>query len=114
MRLFTIARKLLLGSFSCCLFMALNSQAQERAGSKKITGKILSSTDNKPLADASISVPGTSAITVSDNNGQFTIEASPGDRLLISMIGYQQKEVKVGKSNTLEIKLEQTAIKLDD
>jgi TonB-linked SusC/RagA family outer membrane protein len=114
MRLFTIVNKLLLCSFSCCLLITLNSQAQERAGTKKITGKILSSADNKPLPDASISVPGTSAITVSDNNGQFTIVASPGDRLLISMIGYQQKEVKVGKSNTLEIKLEQTAIKLDD
>lgn len=114
MRLFTIVNKLLLCSFSCCLLVALNSQAQEKAGTKKITGKILSSIDNKPLPDASISVPGTSAITVSDNNGQFTIEASPGDRLLITMIGYQQKEVRVGKSNTLEIKLEQTAIKLDD
>jgi TonB-dependent starch-binding outer membrane protein SusC len=114
MRLFTIVQKLLLGSFSCCLFISLNSQAQEKAGIKKITGKVLSSTDNKPLPDASISVPGTSAITVSDNNGQFTIQANPGDRLLISMIGYQSKEVKVGKSNTLEVKLEQTSLKLDD
>jgi TonB-dependent starch-binding outer membrane protein SusC len=114
MRLFTIVNKLLLCSLSCCLLLTLNGQAQEKAGKKKITGKITASVDNKPLADASISVPGTSAITISDNNGQFTIEASPGDRLLISMIGYQSKEVKVGKSNTLEIKLEQIAIKLDD
>lgn len=114
MRVFTIVQKLLLCSFSCCLLIALNSQAQEKAGKKKITGKILSSVDNKPLPDASISVPGTSAITVSDNNGQFTIEASLGDRLLISMIGYQTKEVRVGRNNTLEVKLEQIALKLDD
>jgi TonB-dependent starch-binding outer membrane protein SusC len=113
MRVFTIMQKLLLCSFSCCLLLTLNSQAQE-AGKKKITGKIISSADNKPLADVSIAIPGTSAITVSDQNGQFAIEAAIGDRLLISMIGYQQKEVKVGKSNTLEIRLEQTAIKLDD
>ena len=30
------------------------------------------------------------------------------------MIGYESKEVKVGRSNTLEVKLEQAAIKLDD
>lgn len=113
MRVFTIVQKLLLCSFSCCLLLTLNSQAQE-AGKKKITGKIIASADNKPLPDASISVPGTSAITVSDINGQFTIEAATGDKLVISMIGYQQKEVKIGKGTTLEIKLEQTAIKLDD
>jgi TonB-dependent starch-binding outer membrane protein SusC len=113
MRLLTIMQKLLLCSYSCCLLIALNSQAQE-AGKKKITGKIISSADNKPLADVSIAIPGTSAITVSDQNGQFTIEASPGDKLLISIIGYQSKDVKVGKGNTLEIRLEQTAIKLDD
>jgi len=113
MRVFTIVQKLLLGSFSCCLLISLNGQAQEKAG-KKITGKIISTTDNKPLPDASISVPGTSAITISDNNGEFTIQASPGDRLLISMIGYQSKEVKIGQRTSLEIKLEQTAIKLDD
>lgn len=113
MRLFTIVQKLLLCSFSC-LLITLNSQAQVKAGAIKITGKIIAFADNKPLPDASISIPGTSAIAVSDKNGQFTIVASPGDRLLISMIGYQSKEVRVGKSNTLEIKLEQTAIKLDD
>ena len=114
MRVFTIVQKLLLCSFSCCLLLTLNGQAQEKAGTQKITGKIMSSTDDKPLPNASISVSGTSVITVSDNNGQFTIEASQGARLLISMIGYQQKEVRVGKGNTLEIKMEQTAIKLDD
>lgn len=113
MRLSTIARKVLLWSVSCCLLITLNSQAQE-TGKKKITGKIIASADNKPLPNASISIPGSSAITISDQNGQFTIDAGTGDKLLISIIGYQQKEVRVGKGNTLEITMEQTAIKLDD
>lgn len=113
MRLFTIVNKLLLCSLSCCLLLTLNSQAQE-AGKKKITGKIISSADDKPLPNASISISGNAAITLSDQNGQFTIEAGTGDKLVISIIGYQQKEVRVGKGNTLEIKMEQTAIKLDD
>ncbi|MCS3796195.1 SusC/RagA family TonB-linked outer membrane protein [Niastella sp. OAS944] len=113
MRLFTIVNKLLLCSLSCCLLLTLNSQAQE-TGKKKITGKIISSADDKPLPNASISISGSAAITISDHNGQFTIEAGTGDKLVISIIGYQQKEVRVGKGNTLEIKMEQTAIKLDD
>jgi TonB-dependent starch-binding outer membrane protein SusC len=111
---FVLQKTILLWCFSCLLLSTFSSRAQDKAGKKKITGKIIASADNKPLPDASISIPGTSAITVSDQNGQFTIEAATGDKLVISMIGYQQREVKVGKSNTLEVKLEQAAIKLDD
>ncbi|OQP60528.1 SusC/RagA family TonB-linked outer membrane protein [Niastella vici] len=114
MRFSTIVQKTLLWSFSCCLLIGLNSQAQEKAGKIKITGKVLASADNKPLADASVSIPGSSAITVSNQNGEFTIVAAPGDKLMISMIGYQPKEVKVGKGTTIEVKLDQTSVKLDD
>ncbi|THU40172.1 TonB-dependent receptor [Niastella caeni] len=113
MRLSTIVHRTLLWSFAWCLLIAQDSQAQEKNGKIKITGKIIASSDNKPLSDASISIPGTSAITISDINGQFTIDARPGDKLVISMIGYMQKEVKIGKSNTLEVRLEQNTVMLD-
>lgn len=114
MRLLTIVQRTLSWSFSCLLLITLNSRAQERAGTKKITGKITASSDNKPLPDVSISIPGTAEITISDQNGQFTVHARTGDKLLISMIGYSQKEVKVGAGNTLEVRLDKNAINLDD
>jgi len=115
MKLITTARKkrLLLWGIFCCMLLALNSRAQEQSGTKKITGKITGS-DNKPIPNASISVEGSSTVSVSDDNGQFTIEARTGDKLVITMIGYAQREVKVGKNNTLEIRLEQNVLKLDD
>jgi len=91
--------------------LALNSQAQV---TKRITGKIYSSNGNQPIADASIFIAGAQASTISDNNGQFTIEAKAGDVLVITMIGYLRKEVVVGKNNTLQIKLEQNASRLED
>ena len=107
-------RLLLLWFFSCCLLITLNSHAQETTGTKKITGKITASPQNKPLQDALIFITGTSTSTTSDANGRFTIEAKEGDVLVISMIGYLQKEVKVGKSNSLEVRLEENDIKMED
>lgn len=115
MRSFKIVQKqLLLCCLSCCLLITLNSQAQERSGTKRITGKVIASADNKPIPDAVIFIVGTKTGTTSDKEGLFTIEAKEGDVLQISIIGYLNKEVKVGKSTTLEIKLEENALKLDD
>ncbi|MBS1563752.1 MAG: SusC/RagA family TonB-linked outer membrane protein, partial [Bacteroidetes bacterium] len=115
MRLLAIAQKrVLLWVLSCCLLATLNSHAQERGGTKKVTGKITSSSDNKPIPDASIFIKGTQTGVASDKDGSFTIDAKEGDVLVISIIGYQPKEIKVGKGATLSVKLEQNAIKLDD
>lgn len=116
MRLITIApkKRLLLWIFSCCLLMALHSHGQQKAGTKTIAGKILALPGNKPIQDALIFIAGTNINTTSGIDGRFTIEAKEGDVLTISMLGYLQKEVKVGKSNTIEVKLEENALKLED
>ncbi|WP_205513610.1 SusC/RagA family TonB-linked outer membrane protein [Longitalea arenae] len=105
-------RKLLL--WVCCCLITINSLGQETGRPKKITGKIVTSDGNKPVQDATIFITATNASATSDHNGFFTIEAKEGDVLIISMIGYQKKEVRVGKNNTLEVKLEQNVLKLDD
>lgn len=114
MRLLTIVQKALLWIFSCLLLVTVNSRAQERTGTKKITGKITASADNRPISNASVSVAGATTVSISDDNGLFTIEARTGDKLVITMIGYLRKEIKVGNSNNLDVRLDQTAINLED
>src|SRR5688572_3362504 len=98
---------------SCCLLIKMSSYAQEKAGTKTITGRVMA--HNRPIQDAIIYIEGTNINTISDNNGRFSIQAKEGDILIISMIGYMQEAVKVAKSNnTLEVKLEENASKLDD
>jgi TonB-linked SusC/RagA family outer membrane protein len=97
---------------SCCLLIKMSSYAQEKAGTKTITGRVMA--HNRPIQDAIIYIEGTNINTISDNNGRFSIQAKEGDILIISMIGYMQETVKVTKSNTLEVKLEENASKLDD
>ncbi|OQP56777.1 SusC/RagA family TonB-linked outer membrane protein [Niastella populi] len=115
MRLLTILQKKVLLWSIPCMFLGISpGRAQEKDGLKKITGKVFASADSRPIQDATIFITGTGTNTSSDHNGSFTIEAKEGDVLIISMIGYLQKEIKVGKNIKVEVKLEQNSIKLDD
>lgn len=75
------------------------------AKAKPIKGKI---TDDKgaPLANVSIIIKGTSKGVTTDANGNFSIEV-PDDKsvLVISFVGFQQKEVQVGAQAELTVQL---------
>ncbi|WP_354003113.1 SusC/RagA family TonB-linked outer membrane protein [Coprobacter tertius] len=69
-----------------------------------ISGKI---TDNKgePIIGASILVKGTTKGTISDLNGNFTIDAAPDQTLIVSYIGYKSQELPVLDKKSFKIKL---------
>ncbi len=62
-----------------------------------VTGKVLDE-DGEPLPGASIVVKGTSTGTTTDFDGNYTINASTGDVLVVSYIGFTTKEVTVNGS----------------
>lgn len=49
---------------------------------------------NQPLAGATLSISGRS-LGVTDQEGRFSVEASAGDLLVISYIGFEAKEIRV-------------------
>ncbi len=68
----------------------------------------------KPVPSASITVKGTSRGAISDASGVFSISASPDDILVISSIGFGDKEVKVGAESNLAISLLATNTQLNE
>ena len=88
--------KLLLLNFSCCVLLSLNSYAQ-RTGARFVSGKIISKNKSEPVTGATITVKGTNVVTVSDAMGNYTIEAAPGNTLIITSVGFSRAEVRVGK-----------------
>ena len=58
-----------------------------------------------PLSGASITLKRTNRGTTTDNNGAFTISASKGNTLVVSAIGYAEKEVRIGDQTTITIDL---------
>ncbi len=71
---------------------------------KQITGTITGA-EGLPLQGASVTVAGTSKGTVTDEKGNFQIQANEGDVLVISSIGYKGMRVKVDASATYSISL---------
>jgi len=71
-----------------------------------VRGTIVSDRDNTPLQNASISVKGTKRGTATDANGVFILQANKGDVLIISSIGYQNREVPVGDNLNPTIRLQ--------
>ena len=78
----------------------------------QISGKVTSSEDGSPVIGASIKVAGTNTGTVTDVDGNFSLNAPAGAKLEITYIGMQPKTVKAGKN--LKIVLDADDNSLDD
>lgn len=63
----------------------------------------------EPIIGASVTIAGTTKATVTDFDGNFTMQADANAELTISYIGFKTKKVKVGNGN-LKIELEEERI----
>lgn len=70
---------------------------------------------NEPVAGASVMVKGTSTGTTTDSNGEFTLSNVSSDAtLVISLIGYEEKELAVNNRSNVVVKMDMAATKLND
>ena len=87
-----------IGIWLAMFLLPLLSMAQE-----VVNGRLLSETDQSPIAGASVIVKGTKKGTSTNTDGQFSIQAKQGDRLIFTGVGLTTKEVTVGTENSLTI-----------
>ncbi|GJM32815.1 MAG: SusC/RagA family TonB-linked outer membrane protein [Saprospiraceae bacterium] len=81
---------------------------------KTYTGN-LSSTEGEPLIGATILVDNAETRgTVTDVDGNFSIQASSGESLRISYTGYETQAIVLGEQTKLALTLEPTAVLLDE
>ncbi len=67
-----------------------------------------------PLPAVNIYVKGTSIGTQTDFDGNYSLDAAPGQTLIYSFIGYATREIVVGDQEELEVVLVEDASKLDE
>ena len=85
---------------------------QQPKGSRKVTGTILDE-KGEPVIGATIKEKGTKNATVSDLDGNFTFSVSEGSTLLISYLGYSDREVSAD-SRDLTIRLAENSEQLNE
>ncbi|MBP9084133.1 MAG: SusC/RagA family TonB-linked outer membrane protein [Bacteroidia bacterium] len=95
--------RLFVGLLLVMIMLSPALQAQQRT----ITGSVLSDTGS-PLQGVTIKVKGTQRFTETDDKGNFTIQAGPGETLQFSFVGYEVQEMKPGTGNTLNISMKAT------
>ena len=86
---------------SFLLFFALTMSAY----AQQISGTV-SDENGVPLPGATVVVEGTSTGVSTDFDGNYSIDASQGDVLVFSYVGYQSQSVSVGTSSTVDVSLE--------
>lgn len=103
MKITLLKSLLLVGAFLCFSL----AQAQEVSGTV--------SDANGPLPGASVVVKGTTTGTQTDFDGNYTLEVSSSDAVLVfSYIGYSTQEVAVGGRTTINVVLQEDATALDE
>ena len=63
---------------------------------EKVSGTITNQRNSAPIPGATITLKGTDRFTVADDAGRFSIEASAGQVLVVTIIGYTKQEIVIG------------------
>lgn len=70
-----------------------------------VSGKVASTEDGLPLPGVTILEKGTSNGTISDSEGNFSINVGTNATLVFSFVGYTSQEIAVGGQTSLDVKL---------
>ena len=94
------------------LTFALIAVSQVALAQQVVTGTVTDQ-DGMPLPGATVVIKGTATATTADFNGNYTINATDGNLLIYSYVGYSIQEVRFRNQSTINISLE-TDTSLDE
>ena len=98
---FLLVRKMA-SLFTLILLLGINASfAQQRT----ISGTVTDGSTGETLPGASVKVKGTSRGATTDLDGNFKVEATANDVLVVSFIGYATQEIEVGNKTSFDIQM---------
>lgn len=97
------------GLFFLLCFISMSTFAQTIS----VQGTVKDAT-GEPIIGASVVVPGTTNGTMTDTDGNYTIQASSQGKLTVSFIGYLVQTIDVSGRNRIDIVLEEDNKVLDE
>ncbi|WET69210.1 SusC/RagA family TonB-linked outer membrane protein [Sphingobacterium sp.] len=72
---------------------------------QSISGVIKDAATGNPISGVTVLIKGTTVVTQTDAAGRYTIAAKPGQILLARFVGYDNQEITVGESKSVDIQL---------
>lgn len=92
------------------LFSALSFHLSAQS---EVSGKVMGS-DGQPLIGATVMIAGSTTGTITDANGNFSINANEGDELLVTYVGQKTMTLVVGQDDMSSINLSDDSEILND
>jgi TonB-linked SusC/RagA family outer membrane protein len=97
------------------VFILVLSICTGMAQTRVVTGKVSSSEDKLPIPGVSISVKGTTAGTISDMNGLYSITVPQTAKTLVfSFVGMITQEIEINSASKIDVVLKSDVIGLDE
>ncbi len=93
------------------LFLGIYSSFAQQ---KTVRGTITTAEDGQPLPGASVIIEGTSRGTQTDFDGNFSIEASSTETLVISYVGFKNLRKKIGNATQFSLALQADSESLEE
>lgn len=104
-------------SFVCVntvtVFASYDTETILQQQRKTITGKVVDA-DGMPIIGANIIEDGTSHGTVTDIDGNFTLEVANNARILVTYIGYSAQTINTAGQTTFDILMQEDTIGLEE
>ena len=84
------------------------------AQSMTVTGVVMAQDEPDPVIGANVMVKGSTNGTITDFDGNFSINAKAGDVLQVSFMGYKSQEIKVTNAGPVRITLVPDNVQLQE
>jgi TonB-linked SusC/RagA family outer membrane protein len=84
-----------------CILMSFSVQAQQR----QINGLVTEEGTNEPLIGVNVTVEGTTIGTITGLDGSFTINASSGQKLVFSYVGFESKTIEISDQTVINVSM---------
>lgn len=85
------------------LLLLVMLSAAAAAQQRKITGVVVNSADKQPLPNISVQVDGSSRGAITNEKGTFSIQASTGETLTFSGVGFTARQILLGSESSLTV-----------
>ncbi|MDD4425542.1 MAG: carboxypeptidase-like regulatory domain-containing protein, partial [Mariniphaga sp.] len=97
------------------LFLAIMLQGAAIYGQQTVTGSVTDASSGEALVGATVVIKGTSIGTVTDVDGNFSIQV-PGlqEDLLISFVGFENQEIPIGGRTVIHVQLQESDVLLSE
>lgn len=94
-------------------YIMIIPQTKTAAEKKKISG-VVRDASGEPLIGVNVSVKGASSGTITNVDGEFSLQAAKGEWIAFSYVGYSPKVLSVGESTHFAVVLQEDAKALEE